>query len=111
MEEGNFTPHYNGRTRADRLSSLSGRLAVEPSQRGNGYGSILIRAAMERAKERGAESIYLLSNTKLQPAIALYQKHGFQTVTEGPHPLYARCNIVMEYPGRSSHASEQTDRG
>ncbi len=72
------------------------RMAVEPSQRGKGYGSILIGAAIERAKASGAAGIYLLSNTKLQTAIALYQKHGFQTIAEGPHPLYARCNIVME---------------
>ena len=43
-----------------------------------------------------AESIYLLSNTVLGAPISLYRKHGFQTVTEGAHPIYARCNIVME---------------
>jgi putative acetyltransferase len=72
------------------------RMAVEPGQRGRGYGEVLMRAAIEKARERGAETIYLLSNTALGPAIALYRKHGFRTLTEGPHPVYARCNIVME---------------
>ena len=72
------------------------RMAVEPSERGKGFGDILIEAALVRARELGASSVYLLSNTILKPAIALYRKHGFTTLSEGPHPAYARCNIVME---------------
>jgi putative acetyltransferase len=72
------------------------RMVVEPSQRGKGYGDVLIEAAIAQARQSGAESVYLLSNTVLQPAISLYRKHGFYTVTEGAHPIYARCNIVME---------------
>jgi len=72
------------------------RMVVEPSQRGQGYGDVLIEAAIAQARQSGAESVYLLSNTVLQPAISLYRKHGFYTVTEGAHPIYARCNIVME---------------
>ena len=72
------------------------RMAVEPGRRGRGYGDVLIQAAIAQARRRGAASLYLLSNTVLRPAISLYRKHGFQTVTEGAHPLYARCNIVME---------------
>jgi GNAT superfamily N-acetyltransferase len=72
------------------------RMAVDPSERGKGYGSALLRAAIELAKADGAESLYLLSNTVLAPAIALYRKHGFYTVSEGAHPVYERCNIVME---------------
>jgi ribosomal protein S18 acetylase RimI-like enzyme len=38
----------------------------------------------------------LLSNTILNPAISLYQKHGFKTLRQGEHPDYKRCNIEME---------------
>ncbi len=72
------------------------RMAVDPLARGKGYGEILIQAAISKAREKGARTVYLLSNTVLAPAVALYRKHGFQTVSEGAHPLYARCNIVME---------------
>jgi N-acetylglutamate synthase-like GNAT family acetyltransferase len=72
------------------------RMAVEPGHRGKGHGDTLIRAAIQLARECGAERLYLLSNTLLAPAISLYRKHGFRTLTEGPHPIYARCNIVME---------------
>jgi N-acetylglutamate synthase-like GNAT family acetyltransferase len=72
------------------------RMAVDPHERGKGHGEALMAAAVAKSREEGVTSIYLLSNTVLAPAIALYRKHGFETVSEGPHPLYARCNIVME---------------
>ncbi len=72
------------------------RMAVDASHRGRGYGNEILRAAIELACQEGAASISLLSNTVLQPAIALYRKHGFETVSTCPHPVYARCNIVME---------------
>ncbi|MGG7055195.1 GNAT family N-acetyltransferase [Nitrosomonas sp. ANs5] len=72
------------------------RMTVAPNERGKGYGKILLQAAIEKAKIRGATSLYLLSNTALGTALALYRKHGFRTLSEGVHPVYARCNIVME---------------
>lgn len=72
------------------------RMAIEPSLRGRGYGRMLMAHALEQAKANGAISIYLLSNTILEPAIALYKAFGFVTVSSGQHPVYARCNIVME---------------
>lgn len=72
------------------------RMAVEPASRGNGYGNRLIEHALAHVKALGASSVFLFSNTVLHSAIALYKKHGFVTVFMGPHPEYARCNIVME---------------
>src|SRR5262245_31439897 len=72
------------------------RMAVDPGARGKGHGDSLLQAAIGLAKEDGAKSVFLLSNTVLTAAISLYRKHGFATVKEGPHPVYARCNIVME---------------
>ena len=71
-------------------------MAVDPRERGKGYGDALIRAAIELARKDGAETVYLLSNTVLKPAIALYRKHGFHSLSEGPHPVYVRCNIVIK---------------
>jgi N-acetylglutamate synthase-like GNAT family acetyltransferase len=72
------------------------RMAVEPGERGKGYGEALVVAAIKMARDCGAQTLYLLSNTALGPAIALYRKQGFRTLSEGLHPAYARCNIVME---------------
>lgn len=72
------------------------RMAVSPACQGKGHGDTLIGAAFAHLHEVGARRVYLLSNTILAPAIALYRKHGFTVLSEGQHPLYARCNIVME---------------
>lgn len=72
------------------------KMAVDPSARGQGHGDVLMKAAIEKAKTRGATRLMLLSNTALKPAISLYEKHGFRTVRLGPHPDYQRCNIEME---------------
>jgi len=71
------------------------RMAVDPAERGQGHGDTLIRAALDLAQAIGAREVFLLSNQKLRPALSLYRKHGFETITEGPHPKYARCDIVM----------------
>jgi putative acetyltransferase len=72
------------------------RMAVAPSHRGRGHGRHLMRHALEHASAVGATSVYLLSNTVLGSAVALYRKFGFSVVFSGQHPVYARCNIIME---------------
>ena len=72
------------------------RMAVKPSAQGKGYGNTLMQACLSKLGNIGAKKVYLLSNTKLEPAIALYKKHGFVSVSEGVQPTYSRANIVME---------------
>lgn len=72
------------------------RMAVSSSHQGKGYGKILIEACLTKLNEIGAKKVYVVSNTKLEPAISLYKKYGFVTKFEGVHPIYARANIVME---------------
>lgn len=79
----------------DRAFQLA-RMAVAPEHQGKGYGDVLMDAAIDKLREIKASRVYLLSNTRLAPAISLYTKYGFTTVSEGQHPDYARCNIVME---------------
>ncbi|WP_075186651.1 GNAT family N-acetyltransferase [Teredinibacter haidensis] len=72
------------------------RMAISPAYQGNGYGNRLIEHCLSKLKKINAQRVYLVSNTKLGTAIGLYKKYGFQTVSEGPHPVYSRANIVME---------------
>lgn len=72
------------------------RMAVAPQAQGNGLGHRLMQASLAKLTAIGAQKVYLVSNTKLKAAIALYKKHGFKTVSEGQHPVYSRANIVME---------------
>jgi N-acetylglutamate synthase-like GNAT family acetyltransferase len=72
------------------------RMAVSPDFQGRGYSNLLIEHCFLKLKAINAIKVYLVSNTKLGAAIGLYKKNGFQTVSEGAHPLYSRANIVME---------------
>jgi putative acetyltransferase len=72
------------------------RMAVAPEHQGLGYGNALINTCIKKLKAIGASKVYLVSNTKLVSAIALYKKHGFEVTFEGAHPVYLRANIIME---------------
>ncbi|WP_159473441.1 bifunctional helix-turn-helix transcriptional regulator/GNAT family N-acetyltransferase [Dyadobacter sp. 3J3] len=71
------------------------KMAVSPRVQGKSMGWLLGKAIILKAKELGAEKIYLESNTILKPAINLYHKLGFQKVAGRITP-YERCNIQME---------------
>ncbi len=75
------------------------KMAVAPEARGRGLGDVLIRAVIQGARERGARQLYLVSNTQLHPAIALYRKHGFAVTRTGLEVAqatgYARSDIEM----------------
>lgn len=70
------------------------KMAVSPRAQGRNIGYLLGMAALQRARELGALSVYLESNTKLTPAINLYHKLGFKKVVGPPSP-YERSNIQM----------------
>ncbi len=70
------------------------KMAVATEYRRHGIATALSMAAIETAKNLNAKRIILYSNTKLQPALALYKKVGFREVpVDGP---YERSDIKME---------------
>lgn len=71
------------------------KLAVDTSILRKGIGRKLCDAAIQKAKALGAKTLFLESNTRLKPAIALYHKLGFKELPEY-HPAYARGDIQME---------------
>lgn len=78
----------------DRTYELA-KMAVSPEARGQKIGWKIGLATIEKAKELGAEKIYLETNSVLKPAISLYKKLGFKNA-EGYCSPYARCNVQME---------------
>ena len=70
------------------------KMAVSPKAQGKSIGWILGKAVLDKARVLGASSVFLESNTKLQPAINLYHKLGFQKVSGYESP-YERSNIQM----------------
>jgi DNA-binding MarR family transcriptional regulator len=71
------------------------KMAVSPKAQGKGIGGMLGEAVIRKAQKLGARTLYLESNTVLEPAIRLYYKLGFKKVVGRPTP-YERCNIQME---------------
>ena len=71
------------------------KMAVSPKAQGKHIGWLLGQAIVEKARELGAKSVYLESNTGLKPAIKLYQKLGFERITGTASP-YKRSNIHMK---------------
>ena len=71
------------------------KMTVAEHARGLKIGEKLGEAALERARQSGAKTVFLLSNTKAYQAINLYFKLGFRCV-----PLdsteFKRANIQME---------------
>ncbi len=71
------------------------KMAVTERAQGKHIGFLLGQACLNKARELGATSVFLESNTKLKPAITLYHKLGFQKIVGPPSP-YERANIQME---------------
>jgi GNAT superfamily N-acetyltransferase len=72
------------------------KMAVDERFRGRQVGKQLAMAAIQKARDLGAQKIILYSSTKLTPAIGLYRKLGFQeSPLDGP---YKRCDIKLELP-------------
>jgi GNAT superfamily N-acetyltransferase len=72
------------------------KMAVDPAHQGQGHGRRLLEAALAWARDVGMQRVSLQSSSKLPNALALYEKMGFGITRRGPHPDYARTDIVME---------------
>ena len=72
------------------------KMAVTNGFRGLKIGDELMSACIEYSKKVGKKRIFLLSNTKLLPALNLYKKFGFKEIPLDPKTPYQRTDIQME---------------
>jgi ribosomal protein S18 acetylase RimI-like enzyme len=80
----------------DRKYELA-KMAVAESFRGRGVGRLLTQAAIDKARELGADVLVLATSRLLPAANHLYESMGFRSVDQseiGPLP-YRRESIVM----------------
>jgi GNAT superfamily N-acetyltransferase len=83
----------------DGVFELS-KMTVDAAARGHGLGHRLVGAAIERARELGATSLFLASNARLAPAIHCYEAAGFVHVPReqlAPVP-FERADVFMTLP-------------
>ena len=71
------------------------KMAVRPDLQGKGISKSLLAACLEAAKEARARKIILFSNSKLVPALKLYEKYGFKYVTVTDSP-FVTADIKMQ---------------
>jgi len=67
-------------------------IAVRPGHRGRGIGACLLDALLDRASQR--HRAVSLSVSLDNPAVALYQRHGFRAIAESSGTLTMRCTFA-----------------
>ncbi len=76
------------------------KMGVLDSARGQKAGEFLLDAVLARANAMKIETLFLLTNTKCEAAIHLYEKLGF---VHDPEIMtrygcsYERCDVAMRY--------------
>jgi RimJ/RimL family protein N-acetyltransferase len=59
-----------------------GRVIIQPTMRGLGLASTLLRLALSKAREQGAESVRLKVISNNEPAVRTYVRAGFFVATD-----------------------------
>ncbi|KAI9301078.1 acyl-CoA N-acyltransferase [Cunninghamella echinulata] len=73
-----------------------GKLAIVDHLQSKGYSHPLMKEAIQWAKDKKLPDILILCSTLLAAPVRLYRKYGFETIYEGKHPDYDRCDLVMK---------------
>jgi ribosomal protein S18 acetylase RimI-like enzyme/DNA-binding MarR family transcriptional regulator len=72
------------------------KMAVDESRQGLGIGRALMEAAIAEFHRRGGRRLFLETNSKLIPALRLYESMGFEhQASIKPDSHYARANVYM----------------
>jgi len=72
------------------------KLAVAPTARGRGLGRRLVEACLAHARLRDMRRVVLVSSSRLEPALKLYQALGFQRRPLPADVPYATADVYME---------------
>jgi len=79
----------------DKIFEL-GKMAVDPDYHGLKIGQKLLSFALDFATTNQWDTIVLYSSTKLDAALHIYQKYGFEEVPLEENLTYLRSDIKME---------------
>ena len=76
-------------------------MAVTAGHQGLGIGRKLIEAVIAEYRAREARELFLESNSRLTPAITLYESAGFVHAPRPAPSHYERSDVYMVYVGRA----------
>ena len=71
------------------------KMVVAPNYRGQGISKLLLQKCLATARKEGAKKLFLLSNSQLKNALALYEKSGFEYIAV-TNSHYATADIMMQ---------------
>ena len=71
------------------------KMAVAEDLRGTGLGRALMQRCVDAAREAGAPRLYIETNSRLGPALALYRAFGVRDLPPRPTD-YDRCDTWLE---------------
>ena len=77
------------------------KMGVSESARGHKAGERLLCAMLDRARTMDMTKLFLLTSSKCEAAIHLYEKHGFvhdAAIMQTYGATYERCDVAMSYP-------------
>ncbi|WP_263970977.1 GNAT family N-acetyltransferase [Leptolyngbya sp. NIES-2104] len=71
-------------------ATLLGRLAVDQTQKGKGYGELMLVDALRKSLEASTQiaSLAVIAEALDENAVNFYLKYGFQTFQQDPMKLY-----------------------
>ncbi|QYA27047.1 GNAT family N-acetyltransferase [Gramella sp. MT6] len=72
------------------------KMAVKPEYRGKKIGQELMKYTLNFAREKEWNKLIIYSNRKLENAIHLYKKYGFNEIPIEKNNPYSRGDIKME---------------
>ncbi len=72
------------------------KMAVSPEAQGKKIGQKLMEHTLRYAREQGWQTLVIYSNRKLENAIHIYRKYGFEEIPIESNNPYARGDIKMK---------------
>jgi len=78
------------------------KMGVLEKSRGLKAGEILLKQVLADCNKANIDTLFLLTNSKCEAAIHLYEKNGFvhdESIKEKFQLLYKRSNVFMKYVG------------
>ncbi|MBT8318911.1 MAG: GNAT family N-acetyltransferase [Gramella sp.] len=72
------------------------KMAVKPEHRNKKIGHYLMQHTIKYSREKTWDHLIIFSNKKLENAIHLYRKYGFEEISIGDNNPYSRGDIKMK---------------
>lgn len=85
-------------------------LLVEPMARGQGVGKLLVDTCIQFARQAGYQKLILWTESELETARHIYERAGFEKVSQETHDLFGKPQIGETWALDLSRKSDTGER-